>query len=253
MLKNPWEFKRQEDGAKKALSLRKFLEIALGHRPMLSASKRLLPPMAMANARIYATYPTAKNKFIAQWDGDLDFYNQYRALARVAEMFNVTLHVLHESGEQSVWSSATPDLWLGWAPENLKRSEAILPVTVRDVYPYFRRLADASREQWMIDHGFKKEKKAKRNEIGKVTSTQREATMAKKSASRKSAPKKSASKKFSKKVSSKKSSSKKVAKKSSSKKPASKKASAKKSPARRQARAVAPESAAPAADTQAQA
>lgn len=154
--KNPFEVRRVDHKKcpRKMLDLRTTLELILGTRPIGSFSKRLLPAMAISNARIYMTAKDTQSGYRAIWKGDLDFHTTYRAIARVADFYQVTLHVFTESGQQPEWTSVLPEEWLGWAPDALRKLKGILPLEVSDVYPSYKRMAEESREQWMKDHGF---------------------------------------------------------------------------------------------------
>lgn len=153
--KNPFEFELLEHRVyrKKTLDIRTTIELVLGTYSMLSFSKRLLPPMAMSNARIYLSLEGHMAPLVPVWKGDLNFYTIYRILGRVANKYGLTLSIFSESGQEPVWTSMSPEQWLGWAPEEFKKLKYMLPIEVTHVYPHFKRMAEESRDQWIKDHG----------------------------------------------------------------------------------------------------
>jgi hypothetical protein len=158
---NPFSFERTKASSIRRLSLRDTLEMVLGYRPTYM-SKRLLPAMGMANARIYFC-GTRSTALIAVWDGDLDFHKVYKSLAQIAEKYGVILHVFSEMGQKPVWTSEKPDAWLGFVSEDWN-IPPIIPgrfpdIEIAHVYPYYRKMAEETQQQWLEDHGLAKRKR----------------------------------------------------------------------------------------------
>lgn len=131
-------------GPSRKLTLRNALLMILGHRPVWM-SKRLGPPMGIANAGIWL-----EQELI--WEGDLDFIAHYRQLARAAEYFGVVLAVKRESGT-FVWSSNQEDVWRDYAYGVQE------PALIRAVFPHYKKAAEEQQKQWMIDHGLDKRRR----------------------------------------------------------------------------------------------
>lgn len=140
-------FLEKSAGKYRILSLRRVLELVLGGGFYMS--KRLAPPMAVCNARIFCG-----KKLV--WKGDLDVFKLANKIDRVAKEFKVVLEVLHESGEDPVWTSAQPENWQGYCGE-LKA-----PQRMTLIYPVYEKIAKQRQESWMIDHGFAKKPRKKK-------------------------------------------------------------------------------------------
>lgn len=165
---NPFNFERTNASGIKKLSLRDTLEMVLGYRPC-TLSKRLLPAMGMANARIYFS-GTRSTTIIPVWDGDLDFAKFYKTLASIAERYGVILHVFGETCQKPVWTSAKPNAWLGWVSEEWELpipTDKFPDVEIDHVYPHYKKIAVETQQQWLEDHGLAKKRRKKMSDTKK--------------------------------------------------------------------------------------
>lgn len=160
MADNPF-FSEVVTGPCKTISLNGLLRLLLGFGSSMM-SKRLLPAMAIPNARIRIR--DVRSPYPLVWKGDLMLYEDYRTIFDVANYYGIELLVYPESGEEPVWSSKTPDIWRGYVPEEFWKHYPKLhteSISIALVYPFLKKLADQSREQWAKDHGLSKTVKKK--------------------------------------------------------------------------------------------
>jgi len=133
-------FAQKTAGKTKELSVSRVVRIALGGRIYLS--KRLAPPMAICNGRVYSDEDYV-------YSGDIELPKYVQALKDIADEFGVVIRVFGESGSNAYWSSETPDLYLGYAEIEGKKVEN---GKIREVLPYFEAEAKKRQRRWMIDH-----------------------------------------------------------------------------------------------------
>lgn len=145
--RNPFFLDRVKTSPTKKLSLQDVLIAALGFHPV-GGSKRLKSAITICNSRLFLG-----GKYL--WGGDLNIYEHHRMIERIATKFGVVLDLLGESGDTVYWSSATPDAWLGYPSTPEK------PQSLREVFPFFDKIAKEQQTQWMKDHGFSKTSRRK--------------------------------------------------------------------------------------------
>ena len=153
----------------KNVSLTWVLETVFGRYSILSASKRLLPALAVPNARIEVGGTQL-------WKGDFDLYRNYGNLAEIAAKFECTISVFYESGTSPVWDSRFSELWFGFGEDE--------PLPMEEAYRRMKVEAERQQRQWLIDHGLLKEKLVKRR-----YKPPKEGKMAKKKATKKATKK----------------------------------------------------------------
>jgi hypothetical protein len=138
-------FEEKTKGPIKEIDLQSMLYMICGGHGMMS--KRLSPAMTIHNARIYADG-------ILVHTCDLRLSKVYRQLGRLAETFEVTLTAFSETGKDTLWSSETPGMYLGWCQVDGKTCEHGAPI--EDTLPTFEMWAKQTRRQWRIDHGIQR-------------------------------------------------------------------------------------------------
>lgn len=143
-------FNQPVKGPIKEIPISEAVSMALGGRVFLS--KRLSPPMTICNGRIYVE-SLGQHYFV--FSSDIEVMKAVRPLTAIAEKYEVVIRILHESGNEPVWSSALPDIWLGYAI-NKNTNEQAKGMTLADVYPWFEQQAKERQSQWRLDHGLRR-------------------------------------------------------------------------------------------------
>lgn len=163
---NPF-FSQVVTGPCKTISLNGLLRLLLGFGSSM-LSKRLLPAMAIPNARIRLKLDIPPYDLV--WKGDLLLYEDHNTISAVASYYGVELLVYSESGSDPVWSSKTPDIWKGYVPEEFWKHYPKLPATsisIALVYPFLKKLADQTKAQWVKDHGLGSQRKTSKKKSAK--------------------------------------------------------------------------------------
>lgn len=129
-------FKQMSEGPSKTITLKQAVAIACGGG-RIYMSKRLAPPLAICNARIYC-----RNEFV--FSSDIDMSKYANSLAAAAEAFDVTLELFYEHGDKVIWSSANPRKISIGGSDYLSMEEA---------YEMMKPIRDAQARRWAIDRG----------------------------------------------------------------------------------------------------
>lgn len=128
-------FKEKTKGPTKELTLQEVLYMVIGGRCYFS--KRLAPPLAVCNARIYCG-----DEFV--FSSDIDLMQYKNDLHSVSLKLNVDLEVFYEHGDNVIWSSKDP---------NRINIGGIHFYNFDDAYAYMKPICEAQVRRWKIDHG----------------------------------------------------------------------------------------------------